>query len=44
MVDDPATLRRAAALYGVSDVWLYAGGHVPSRLIPGWYCAPEAKA
>ena len=37
MVSDPATLVRAAKTYGVSDVWLYAGGHAGPRLVPDWY-------
>lgn len=37
MVSDPFTLRRAGLTYGVSDAWLYAGDHVPARLVPVWY-------
>lgn len=44
MVSDPRTLTRAASLYGVSDVWLYAGGLAGSRLVPGWYCVVKAAA
>lgn len=34
MVSDPATLVKAAKAYGVSDVWLYAGGVSGERLTP----------
>lgn len=37
MVSDPRTLVRAANTYGVSDVWLYAGGVAGRKLIPEWY-------
>jgi transcriptional regulator with XRE-family HTH domain len=43
MVSDPATLVRAARAYGVSEVWLYAGGMAGERLVPAWYRA-EAQA
>lgn len=37
MVNEPATILRAASAYGVSNVWLYAGGHAGARLVPEWY-------
>lgn len=43
MVTDPATLVRAAKLYGVSDVWLYAGGLGGAKLTPDWYYVPERR-
>jgi transcriptional regulator with XRE-family HTH domain len=44
MVAEPATLQRAARAYGVSDVWLYAGGHAGAKLVPEWYFVDEAAA
>lgn len=43
MVSDARTLKNASIVYGVSDVWLYAGDHAPQRMIPEWF-APEAAA
>lgn len=43
MVNDPFTLVRAAKVYGVSDVWLYAGEAAPARLVPSWYGAPKLE-
>ncbi len=37
MVSDPKTLQRAARLFGVSDVWLYAGPAAPARFKPEWF-------
>lgn len=37
MVNDPLTLTRAAHVYGVSDVWLYAGAAGSRKHIPAWY-------
>lgn len=37
MVSDPKTLQRAARLFGVSDVWLYAGPAAPERFKPEWF-------
>lgn len=41
MVSDPRTLSRAAGIYGVSDVWLYAGGIAGRKLIPEWYAPAQ---
>lgn len=43
MVSDPQTLVRAAKVYGVSDVWLYAGG-MATKFVPAWYCVQEQEA
>lgn len=42
MVDQPATMVRAAAAYGVPQVWLYAGAAAGVRFVPEWY-RPEAS-
>lgn len=36
MLSDPATVERAARLFGVSSVWLYAGQNAPARMRPEW--------
>jgi len=43
MVSDPRTLSRAAKVYGVSDVWLYAGGVAGQKLIPEWYAPAQVS-
>jgi transcriptional regulator with XRE-family HTH domain len=43
MVSDPATLVRAARVYGVSDVWLYAGQAAGTRFVPEWYSLPQQE-
>lgn len=44
MVSEPITLQRAANVYGVSGVWLYAGGHAGSKLTPEWYFVEAVAA
>lgn len=44
MVSDPATLTRAAKVYGVNEVWLYSGGMAGPRLTPDWYRVTQADA
>lgn len=43
MVDNPMTIRNAAAIYGVSDVWLYAGAMAGAKFVPNWYGAPKLE-
>jgi hypothetical protein len=37
MLSDPKTLQRAAALFDVNAVWLYAGPNAPPRFKPDWF-------
>jgi transcriptional regulator with XRE-family HTH domain len=37
MVSDPKTLVAAGKLYGVPDVWLYAGASAGMKFVPEWY-------
>lgn len=41
MVKDSITLTAAARVYGVSAVWLYAGGVAGAKLTPAWYGTPK---
>lgn len=43
MVAEPSTLVRAARVYGVPQVWLYAGAAAGSRFIPDWYSVQPIK-
>lgn len=36
MHSDPRVLERAAHLFDVSSVWLYAGPNAPARMRPEW--------
>jgi hypothetical protein len=37
MVAEPSTLVRAARVYDVPQVWLYAGSSAGARFVPTWY-------
>jgi transcriptional regulator with XRE-family HTH domain len=41
MVSEPATIIRAANLYGVPQVWLYCGSAGGVRFVPDWYSVGE---
>lgn len=43
MVSSAFTLVLAGRIYGVSDVWLYAGAAGGSKFIPAWYEMPAAQ-
>ena len=43
MVNYPGTASRAAHIYGVPSVWLYACAQAGSRFVPPWYRAPSLE-
>jgi transcriptional regulator with XRE-family HTH domain len=40
MCDQPVTLVSAGRVYGVSNLWLYAGEAAGAKFVPEWYGAP----